>query len=195
VTQSTSATVVVFTATPSPPAEVSVWPAIVAGALILAAASGLAWWRGKRRGHRRPSRLVRIFAASVAGGGSGMAMTAMSHPVAAAADGVNPYAPSPELVMLAHILSYLLLAVMLVGTGDLLFDAARPSRSRFWLTLGASLFAVFLIATFSLTGWVDPFAMPPGIEQGALAVSALAAALIWWAWLPLPHHEMADIFE
>lgn len=196
-TQSTIGTVVVFTTAPSPPAEVSIWPAIVAGALILAAAAGLAWWRGRGQRQRRASRPIRIFAASVAGGGSAMALMALSGPAVAEAGGwaPDPFGPSPELIILAHILAYLLLALMLVGTGDLLFDAGRPSRNRFWLILGAPFFAIFLIATLSLTNWVDPFAMPPGSKQATLAVSALAASLIWWAWLPPPHHEMADVFE
>jgi hypothetical protein len=117
----------------APPAPVPVWAALVTSALILATAAALAWWRGRGHGPRRPRRRTRIFAAAFAGSTSVMALMAASAPAISDADDfrLGRYGLSIELVMPAHFLGYVLLAGMLVGTGDLLFDALRPSRNWF----------------------------------------------------------------
>ena len=93
------------------------------------------------------------------------------------------------------LLGYLLLAGLLIGTGDLLFDALRPSRNRFWLIAGTPLFALFVSGTLYATGSVGSVSIVPTTQQITLVVSALAAGLIWWAWLPMPHDEIAAVFE
>jgi hypothetical protein len=185
--------VIVLTTGPRVPAPI--WPVVVTAALLLVTAAALAWWRARPRTSSGSRRRVRIFAASIAGGGSAAAMRFVS-----AATDPNRFAwgldgLSDDLILFAGLFGYTLLAAMLVGTGDLLFDALRPSRTRFWLLAGVPFFAAFIVGTLYVTGSVEPFASRPTIAQETLLVAALAASLIWWSWLPRPDDGMAEIFE
>lgn len=187
-------TFVAISIEPSPPAPV--WPAFVAAALVLLAAAFIAWWRVHAGGLGQPRRRIRIFAAATMGGvAATVLMTASAAARKTGMFGWTPYETSPGAVMFFQLLGYVLLAGAMVGTGDLLFDALRPSRSRLWLVAGAPLFGTFIVATLYATGSVGPLDASPTIKQGALVVSALVASLIWWAWLPAPKREIAGVFE
>lgn len=185
--------VIVFTAEPQPPAPL--WPAYVAAALVLALAVALAWWRVHRPRSGTPRRRTRIVVAAIMGGVGAMTLRIASGGTRPDVSAWGPNASERGLIAAFDLLSYVLLAGLLVGTGDLLFDALRPSRNRFWLIAGAPLFALFIGGTLYATGSVGSFSVAPTAQQATLVISALAAGLVWWAWLPTPPDAMAGIFE
>jgi hypothetical protein len=88
--------------------------------------------------------------------------------------------------MLAHFGGLSVIAVMLLGTADLLLDAFRPQRTQFWLAIAPPLLTAFTIAMLAGAGWLEPVSFPPDAMQLMLALAALAAGLTWWSYLPAP---------
>ena len=181
-----------------PPPPPPTWPAFLMGASVLLAGVALVWWRHRAPASRRPRRRTRIVVSAAAAGGSGALMQmAASGTILSGTRGIgwSPWEPSPTTVLFGHFVGYWLFAVLLVGTTDLLFDALRPRRNRTWLIIGAPLFAAFIMAILRVTGWIDPFAIPPTRDQAIVAVAALAAGLVWLSWLPGSWEPIAHVFE
>jgi MYXO-CTERM domain-containing protein len=187
-----------FAVSTEPPAPTPIWPAVAMGVAVLLVAIALAWRRRRAPMSERPRRVTRmVVAAAIGGGGGALIRMTASGAIFTEGRGIgwDPFGPSPAILLPLHLLLYCLFAFALIGTTDLLFDALRPRPSLLWLIIGAPLFGAFIIAVLRVTGWVDPFVVPPTRDQAALAVAALAAGLSRWAWLPAAWRPIAHIFE
>jgi hypothetical protein len=166
------------------------WVGLAVGLAVIVAVAALARWRARRADQTPPRRRARILWASASGAG---AMTAMLVPEQLARNA--PFEPSIEFGLLVHFVSMGVLALMLLGTADLLLDAFRPRRSRAWLAIAPLLLAAFVTGTLAATGWLGTVSTEPDPHQLMLVLAGIAAGLTWWSHLPAPANRSAGVFE
>lgn len=99
------------------------------------------------------------------------------------------------LRFLIDLLMFMVTAILLLGTADLLLDMAAPRRTRLWLLAGPLLLALFGTGFLAATGWME-IVTGAGPRDGMLFLGALIAGLSWWSRLPAAEAERtAAIFD
>jgi hypothetical protein len=164
------------------------WIGLAIAAVVLVAAAAFARLRSRQPASAPPRRLARIAATA---GAFAAAMTLMRAP-ALTTDrplGAPGYWDAP--------LAFALLAaggLILFGLLDLLLGLFRPQRVARWLALAALCFLAFGTALVTALLRYTGFPFIPDARQLLSAAAIVAAALVWWSWLP-PPRQVAQVFE
>lgn len=191
-----STVTVYLDAGPAPEPLVSGALLAAAAGLVVLAAVALAVRRRVRRGGSAPAaRSRRIVAAGATFGAVLAAMATAADLVAPASDWAAGGALERALGLGLRFGAGALLGALLLGTADLLLDAARPRRTRAWLALAPPLLAGFVVGLLAATGWHGGIGADPGPGLPRLALAGLAGGLVWWSFLPLPGAEVAQLFD
>ena len=176
----------------SPEPESSEWFDSLLGlggvALLIGAAVYLAR-RRVRQGGVRHGRIGRVALASLV---FGLGMVWMT----VAEMAMLPAPPQDGLMMAAIAFPFgAVPAMLLFGLCEGVFAFFRPLRTRQWAMIGAASFAGAIAAGFGTLAAVsgDPNSLVSPVALEILGC-AVAAAIIWWAELPPPAPDLAELF-
>jgi len=156
---------------------------------VLVAACLLARWRFTRRDAAPARRISRILWTSLAGAGG---LTLILMPIKLRWGGF-----AAETLILDFMLRSIV-ALALFGVADLLLDFFRPRRNLAWLCVAPPLLASFVFMIVAASTWAD--AVDAGQAGPVPLAAAVAAALVWWSFLPVADlggasRRIASIFK
>jgi hypothetical protein len=101
--------------------------------------------------------------------------------------------PGGTSQFLANLIPTLLVftfgSILLFGLAELILGLFRPERSRSWLTLSIAIFAVAAVGSLAGPVWLAQEQVTLRLPLLLPALSAAAAALVWWAHLPPPERR------
>jgi hypothetical protein len=173
----------------APRTNADLWIGLAIAAVVLIAAAAFALRRSLQPASAAPGRLARIAVTACA---FAAALTLIRLPF------LTAYRPLGASPVWAVALAFAVLAVagsILFGLLDLLLGLFRPHRVALWLMLAPLCFLAVGAALIAVLFRYSPFPFIPNARQLLPAAAIVAAALVWWAWLPTPPRQVAEVFE
>jgi hypothetical protein len=176
-----------------PEPNTDIWMSVAIAAVVLIAAALLAYWRGTRAGSGPARRRTRILWTALAGAG-GLTLILIPNDLRWGGSG-DPFF---QLGLLMSFAMRAIVALMLFGTLDLMLDYFRPHRVLLWLGVGLVLLPLFVVGILAASSWLE--VMELGRASPIPGIAAVAAALVWWSWLPTTRgggdeRRIAHVFE